>query len=42
MIRIAVVFSGSGSLDGTEIFETVFTFLELDKNNVEVKIFAPN
>lgn len=41
-MRVAVVISGCGSLDGAEIFETVFTLLELDKNNVEAKIFAPN
>lgn len=41
-MRVAVVISGCGSLDGAEIFETVFTLLELDKNNVDVKIFAPD
>ena len=42
MTKVAVVISGCGSLDGAEIFETVFTLLELDKNNADVKIFAPN
>ena len=42
MIRIAVVISGCGHLDGAEIFETVFTLLELDRNNVKTRIFAPN
>jgi enhancing lycopene biosynthesis protein 2 len=42
MIKVAVVISGCGSLDGAEIFETVFTLLELDKSNAEVKVFAPN
>ncbi|WP_316353634.1 isoprenoid biosynthesis glyoxalase ElbB [Candidatus Trichorickettsia mobilis] len=42
MIRVAVVISGCGALDGAEIFETVFTLLELDKNNVDTKIFAPD
>ncbi len=42
MTKVAVVISGCGHLDGAEIFETVFTLLELDKNNAEVKIFAPN
>jgi enhancing lycopene biosynthesis protein 2 len=42
MMRVAVVISGCGSLDGAEIFETVFTLLELDKNNIDAKIFAPN
>ena len=40
MTKVAVVISGCGSLDGAEIFETVFTLLELDKNNADVKIFA--
>ena len=42
MTKVAVVISGCGSLDGAEIFETVFTLLALDKNNADVKIFAPN
>ena len=42
MMRVAVIISGCGSLDGAEIFETVFTLLELDKNNIDAKIFAPN
>ena len=42
MIRVAVVISGCGHLDGAEISETVFTLLELDRNNVETRIFAPN
>ena len=29
MTKVAVVISGCGSLDGAEIFETVFTLLEL-------------
>ena len=33
MTKVAVVISGCGSLDGAEIFETVFTLLELDKSN---------
>lgn len=41
-IKVAIVISGCGSLDGAEIFETAFTLLELDRNNVDVKIFAPN
>ncbi len=41
-MRVAVVISGCGFLDGAEIFETVFTLLELDKNNLEAKIVAPN
>ncbi|CAH2559764.1 isoprenoid biosynthesis glyoxalase ElbB [Cardinium endosymbiont of Oedothorax gibbosus] len=42
MIKIAVVISGCGFLDGAEIFETIFTLLELDKHDASVKIFAPN
>lgn len=42
MIKVAVVISGGGLLDGAEIFETVFTLLELNRSKVEVKIFAPN
>lgn len=42
MTKVAVVISGCGSLDGAEIFETVFTLLALDKNNADVKIFAPS
>lgn len=42
MTKVAVVISGCGHLDGAEIFETVFTLLELDKQQTEVKIFAPN
>lgn len=42
MKNVAVIISGCRYLDGAEIFETVFTLLELDKHNVNVKIFAPN
>ena len=42
MIKVAVVISGCGFLDGAEIFETVFTLLELDRSKAEVEIFAPN
>ncbi len=42
MIKIALVIAGCGFLDGSEIYETVFTLLELDRNQVEVSIFAPN
>ena len=41
-MRVAVVISGCGFLDGAEIFETVFTLLELDRSKAEVEIFAPN
>lgn len=42
MIKVAVVLSGCGYLDGSEIREAVITLLELDKAGAEVKIFAPN
>lgn len=42
MKNIAVVLSGCGYLDGSEIFEAAFTLLELDKHKVNVRIFAPN
>lgn len=42
MKKIAVVLSGCGFLDGSEIYEAVFTLLELDKHKVNVSIFAPN
>ena len=40
--KIAVILSGCGSLDGAEISESVITLLELDKNNVQYNIFAPD
>jgi enhancing lycopene biosynthesis protein 2 len=40
--NVAVVIAGCGSQDGAEIFETVFTLLELDRNNVNVGVFAPD
>ncbi|AVP87841.1 isoprenoid biosynthesis protein [Candidatus Phycorickettsia trachydisci] len=42
MTKVAVVISGCGFLDGAEIYESVFTLLELDRHNAQVKIFAPN
>ena len=42
MKKIAVVLSGCGFLDGSEIYEATFTLLELDKHKVEVTIFAPD
>ena len=42
MKKIAVVLSGCGYLDGSEIYEAVFTLLELDKHKVQVSIFAPD
>lgn len=40
--KIAVVLSGCGYLDGAEIRESVITLLELDKQNAQVGIFAPD
>jgi len=42
MTRVAVVLSGCGYLDGSEIREAVISLLELDKSGAEVEIFAPN
>lgn len=41
-IRAAVILSGSGVYDGSELHEAVLTLLQLDKLGVEVKIFAPD
>jgi len=40
--KIGVLLSGCGYLDGAEIREAVLTLLALDKEGVEVTIFAPN
>ena len=40
--KIGVLLSGCGYLDGAEIREAVLTLLALDKEGVEVSIFAPN
>lgn len=40
--RVAVVLSGCGVFDGSEIYETVITFLRLDQQNAKVQCFAPN
>lgn len=42
MKRIAVVLSGCGFLDGSEITEAISTLIHLSDNNVEYKCFAPN
>ncbi|MFL3876709.1 Glyoxalase ElbB [Wolbachia endosymbiont of Trichogramma kaykai] len=41
-LRAAVVLSGCGHLDGTEVREAVLTLLVLDQQEVEVKCFAPD
>jgi len=40
--NIAVVLSGSGYLDGSEIRESVFTILALSKRELSFEFFAPN
>ncbi|UCH97736.1 MAG: isoprenoid biosynthesis glyoxalase ElbB [Candidatus Aminicenantes bacterium] len=42
MKKVAVVLSGAGVFDGAEIHESVITLLALDRQGVEVQIFAPN
>jgi len=41
-MKFAVVLSGCGVYDGSEIHEAVMTLLAIDKNNCEYEIFAPN
>ncbi|MDB2447154.1 isoprenoid biosynthesis glyoxalase ElbB [bacterium] len=40
--KYAVILSGSGYLDGSEIRESVLTFLALDTQKIAYDIFAPN
>lgn len=40
--KIGVLLSGSGVFDGSEIHESVFTLLAIDKRNGEAVCFAPN
>ncbi len=42
MKKVAVVLSGCGVFDGSEIHEAVLTLLALDQHNAEVALFAPN
>lgn len=42
MKNIAVILSGSGVFDGSEIYESVLTFLRLEHNGVQYQCFAPN
>src|SRR4029077_2028056 len=42
MARIAVILSGAGVFDGSEIYETVLTLIALDKTGVHVTCLAPN
>lgn len=41
-MKFAVVLSGCGVYDGSEIHEAVMTLLAIDKNNCTYEIFAPN
>lgn len=41
-MKSALILSGCGVFDGTEIHEAVITLLNLQKLNVEVSFFAPN
>ncbi|ETW09571.1 hypothetical protein H310_00120 [Aphanomyces invadans] len=40
--RVAVVLSGSGVYDGSEIQEAVSALIHLSKANADVRVFAPN
>ena len=42
MKRIAVVLSGCGVFDGSEVHESVLTLLALDRAGVRVQCLAPN
>jgi len=42
MPKVAVVLSGCGVYDGSEIYESVITLLALDRAGAEVQCFAPN
>lgn len=42
MKKVAVILSGSGVFDGSEIHETVLSFLALEQNGASWHCFAPN
>lgn len=42
MKKVAVILSGCGVFDGSEIHESVLTLLALDRRNTEFAIFAPS
>ncbi len=42
MGKIAILLSGCGVLDGSEIHESVLAMLAIDKENFEYECFAPN
>lgn len=41
-MKVAVVLSGCGVYDGSEVYEAVCTLMSLDRANAEVQCFAPN
>ena len=41
MTKIAIILSGSGVFDGSEIHESVLTLLHLDQANIPYQCFAP-
>lgn len=42
MKKFAVILCGCGSMDGSEVHESVMTLLAIDRNECEYSIFAPN
>lgn len=42
VVRVAVVLSGCGVYDGSEIYESVITLLRLDEKGASVQVFAPD
>jgi enhancing lycopene biosynthesis protein 2 len=42
MKKVAVILSGCGYLDGSEIYEATLTLLALDQAGAQVEAFAPN
>lgn len=42
MKRVAVILSGTGYLDGSEIYEATLTLLALDRHHAQVQCFAPD
>jgi len=42
MKKVAVILSGCGYLDGTEITEAISTLIAIGQNGAEYKVFAPN
>src|SRR5947208_16968418 len=42
MARVAVILSGCGVFDGTEVHEAVLTLLALDRAGAEYRCFAPD